>query len=852
MTRQIPLSYASSCHASHGSRGASLRSIATLPVLWCGIAAALIFAACPTSGRAQEYLGGELRLVAHFDIGELTPGNSIRQPSDAPSQSNSAGAIHYSNLDTPTGGTFSQGPAATVSGNGITRLVADDITGIPGGDVIEITFSVANQNAVTVTCRARLRFWSANGTGGLPGTYMGSVGLTFPAFSFPPGVTIAAGRLPAGIFPMPGSKFWAGIAFDNENNTTGATLAQLGNMGQALYDPPTLGSSSDVLFETTSAGSFLGVNNPAGARVSQASGPKVSTGWKFTDVPYSVTVRGNTLQLPNDLLPVERPIPRVLVQAWRDQAELTAPAYADLNGVYSITNTLPFQSSDIVRVTASNDWLNVQDPTGEPPGVPTRESPMTGTTLAFQFGYIGDGLNAYYIAEAYGRKFWKEHIARGVPTLATSYRINVNMPPDFKPNPAGKTLKKLGGASTAPTAAGCTSNFITGLAAYQDAVCHEFVHAMFIEKFGHVLSMQGATSAAETNRAAAGVDEGLADYFTYAYTGRPDFCKGCPGGARPLNPLFPAKMPWCRDAYADQSGGYRTGQAVSGALYDLRQDLGVPDFGQPTPPGVLSAQDFDQWIFDAVTALYNMPVDDRTPMHLRYQLEARIAYASQVVSSFEEHNIKPEPDNQTPFCLFHPQATAVTRSIVGSSQAISLEWTSVPGANYYRVYSGYGEDTMGLGPGDLVADSIGTTSFSYTDPDSSARIILTVVPVDSTETEGNPSAPLDTQKLSLLTGVGDLPGTAVSARLSAWPTPFSTKLALRGVVPEGGRVSLTVYDVNGRQVKRVWSGSSGDLGGIVTEWDGRNEARQRVSEGIYFVRLTGSRTVVQKKVMLLR
>ncbi len=73
--------------------------------------------------------------------------------------------------------------------------------------------------------------------------------------------------------------------FDNENGTTGATLAQLGNIGQAIFDPPTLGSSPDVLWETTSAGSFLGANNPAGARVSQTSGPRVSVGWKLTDSP---------------------------------------------------------------------------------------------------------------------------------------------------------------------------------------------------------------------------------------------------------------------------------------------------------------------------------------------------------------------------------------------------------------------------------------------------------------------------------------------------------------------------------------------------------------------------------------
>lgn len=272
------------------SQGLTIRVLTPMPMVAIALSTLLIVSARPSNVCAQEYLGGKLRAVAHFAIGAPVP-SGIGMPTPS-----SSGPVHYSNLDNPTGGAFSQGPAATVSGNGITRMVADDITGVhPGADVVEITFSVANQNPVSVTCRARLRFWSANGAGGVPGTYLGSIGLTFPAFAFPPGVTIAAGGLPAGLFPMPGSKFWAGIVFDNENGMTGATLAQLGNMGQALFSPPTLGSSNDVLFETTAAGSFLGVNNPAGARVSQAGGPKVSTGWQFTDgssVPPILFVHG--------------------------------------------------------------------------------------------------------------------------------------------------------------------------------------------------------------------------------------------------------------------------------------------------------------------------------------------------------------------------------------------------------------------------------------------------------------------------------------------------------------------------------------------------------------------------------
>jgi hypothetical protein len=42
--------------------------------------------------------------------------------------------------------------------------------------------------------------------------------------------------------------------FDDVNGTTGATLAQLNNLGQGVFNPPTVGISDDVFFRSTAAG----------------------------------------------------------------------------------------------------------------------------------------------------------------------------------------------------------------------------------------------------------------------------------------------------------------------------------------------------------------------------------------------------------------------------------------------------------------------------------------------------------------------------------------------------------------------------------------------------------------------
>src|SRR2546428_11200270 len=91
----------------------------------------------------------------------------------------------YSDRDNNTGFFFLNGGAANQSGNTITRLVADDLTPIPGyaGQAISnIYFSVYNNNGVAVSARPRLRLWNADGSGGGPGTLIAR--LTFNPITF--------------------------------------------------------------------------------------------------------------------------------------------------------------------------------------------------------------------------------------------------------------------------------------------------------------------------------------------------------------------------------------------------------------------------------------------------------------------------------------------------------------------------------------------------------------------------------------------------------------------------------------------------------------------------------------------
>jgi hypothetical protein len=71
---------------------------------------------------------------------------------------------------------------------------------------------------------------------------------------------------------VPSGTFWIGLTFDNNSGATGATDVQLNNLGMALFNPPTIGTSADTAFETTGAGDFL-VNNPAGSTFNFGGNP---------------------------------------------------------------------------------------------------------------------------------------------------------------------------------------------------------------------------------------------------------------------------------------------------------------------------------------------------------------------------------------------------------------------------------------------------------------------------------------------------------------------------------------------------------------------------------------------------
>ncbi len=93
---------------------------------------------------------------------------------------------------------------------------------------------------------------------------------------------------------------------------------------------------------------------------------------------------------------------------------------------------------------------------------------------------------------------------------------------------------------------------------------------------------------------------------------------------------------------------------------------------------------------------------------------------------------------------------------------------------------------------------------------------------------------------------------AMPAMLQAAPNPFSASTQVSYSVQDAvERVDIAVYDVSGRVVRRLASGTM-PAGQYQVRWDGRNEAGLQERSGVFFVRGTIGDRPIAARLLLLR
>lgn len=114
------------------------------------------------------------------------------------------------------------------------------------------------------------------------------------------------------------------------------------------------------------------------------------------------------------------------------------------------------------------------------------------------------------------------------------------------------------------------------------------------------------------------------------------------------------------------------------------------------------------------------------------------------------------------------------------------------------------------------------------------------------------TAPLASYRVSVDAPTGTHPGTpAPKMTLSVGPSPFRYRSVARFSLANAGAASVTVYDVLGREVARLFDGAV-PAGEHDVEWNGRDAGGADSPSGVYFVVLGSAGERVTRRVVLLR
>jgi hypothetical protein len=98
---------------------------------------------------------------------------------------------------------------------------------------------------------------------------------------------------------------------------------------------------------------------------------------------------------------------------------------------------------------------------------------------------------------------------------------------------------------------------------------------------------------------------------------------------------------------------------------------------------------------------------------------------------------------------------------------------------------------------------------------------------------------------------GPIVSPAVGLAVSVSPNPAAGDIGILVESPSDELLEVEVFDMAGRVVRRLFGGKA-TLGTIRFEWDGKNDSGDRVANGAYMVRVSGSGRSATSKAILLR
>jgi hypothetical protein len=105
---------------------------------------------------------------------------------------------------------------------------------------------------------------------------------------------------------------------------------------------------------------------------------------------------------------------------------------------------------------------------------------------------------------------------------------------------------------------------------------------------------------------------------------------------------------------------------------------------------------------------------------------------------------------------------------------------------------------------------------------------------------------LESMQGGVMAAGGSLRAVPFESGLGCYPNPFNPDAVISYALPKAGEVRLTVFDLNGRQVRTLTEGWR-EAGAHTVRLDGRD-----LPSGVYFARLQGDGVSLTRKLILLK
>ena len=85
-----------------------------------------------------------------------------------------------------------------------------------------------------------------------------------------------------------------------------------------------------------------------------------------------------------------------------------------------------------------------------------------------------------------------------------------------------------------------------------------------------------------------------------------------------------------------------------------------------------------------------------------------------------------------------------------------------------------------------------------------------------------------------------------------YPNPFNSNTIINYHLAENHSVSLEIYNIKGQKVKTLIKEEIQYAGIYRAFWDGRNDAGNRLSSGVFIIKLEAGKFIDSKKIVLMR